>query len=117
MTPVDTALNPSSEALDVLLASGRPLLLYFSAPWSPQATLLARRLQEDMQPSGDVPLVVVDCDVVPHIADRFQVKSIPTLLAMLNHREQARLIGAFALGEVRGIIDALRRQADSERTF
>jgi thioredoxin-like negative regulator of GroEL len=86
------------DRVEAHLGQGRCAGLLFTSTWCAAGALLAR----DLAPStnGPVPLVVVDIDSFPHLADRFQVKSLPTLIVMHGEREQGRLLGAFSSSQV-----------------
>jgi thioredoxin 2 len=72
-----------------------PLLIDFWAPWcgpchamAPEFERAAARLEPRMR------LVKVDVDQNPEAAQRFAVRSIPTLVLALHGRELARTAGA-----------------------
>lgn len=93
--------------LDELLATG-PLLIDFWAPWcGPCRTIapIVDKIAEEY--AGRITAVAVNVDEAPEIAERYGVRSIPTLLylpgpALSGHRvtgiaDAARLKSALAL--------------------
>ena len=104
MTHVDGTGNPiTPETVEARLGSGHATALFFTAPWCTAAILLLR----DVPPTHPaVPLVAVDVEAYPHLADRFQIKSLPTLLVMQRDREQGRLLGAFSTTQIVAMLNA-----------
>jgi thiol-disulfide isomerase/thioredoxin len=105
------------EGVEAFLGSGGVAGLLFTASWCAAGVLLERQLAES--PSvAVVPLVRVDCEAFPHLADRFQVRSLPTFVLMRGEREEGRLLGAFSGDQVRSLLDrpALARAVKSSRS-
>jgi thioredoxin 2 len=75
--------------------SGVPLLVDFWAPWCGPCRMMAPEFERAaalLEPQ--VRLVKVNVDEEPALAERFQVRSIPTLLLAFEGRELARAAGA-----------------------
>lgn len=97
---VSTSLAPSE--VEGYLGEGKALGLLFTAPWCAAGVLLER---DASGLEGLLhPLVIVDCDAVPHLADRFQVRALPTFLLLEGLKERGRLLGAFSASDVRGLL-------------
>ena len=118
---VPTASTASSgvlvpEGVEAFLGSGGVAGLLFTASWCAAGVLLERQLI-DSPSEAPVPLVAVDCESYPHLADRFQVRSLPTFVLMRGEREEGRLLGAFSGDQVRSLLQrpALARVAKSSR--
>ena len=78
-----------------LAHSGVPLLIDFWAPWCGPCRMMAPEFEhaaEALEPA--VRLVKVNVDEEPALAERFQVRSIPTLVLAFGGRELARAAGA-----------------------
>ena len=78
-----------------LAKSGVPLLVDFWAPWCGPCRMMAPEFERAaalLEP--EVRLVKVNVDEEPALAERFQVRSIPTLLLAFEGRELARAAGA-----------------------
>jgi len=91
----------ASDGVEAFLGAGGAAGLLFSASWCTAGVLLERDLAA--APPA-VPLVVVDCETHPHLADRFQVRSLPTFVLMRGEREEGRLLGAFSGDQVRSLL-------------
>lgn len=78
-----------------LAKSGVPLLIDFWAAWCGPCRMMAPEFERAaalLEP--EVRLVKVDVDAEPALAERFQVRSIPTLVLAFEGREIARAAGA-----------------------
>jgi thioredoxin 1 len=76
----------------------------FHADWCRSCQLLDPVLDELAEDWGDrVRIVKLDVEANPHTADRYDVKSIPTLILFDGGDEQVRLV------------DVIRRQAIEDR--
>lgn len=77
-----------------VLASDVPVLVDFTAAWcvpcKALAPVLATLAREN---AGKVAVVAVDADAAPTLANRFRVKSFPTVVAFSGGKEVARVVG------------------------
>jgi thioredoxin-like negative regulator of GroEL len=99
----DGALTP--DLVEAHLGQGLAAGLMFTASWCTAGMTLCRDLLGAENAKKRSPLVVVDIDTYPHVADRFQVKSLPTFILMSGQREQGRLLGAFSATQVRTLLE------------
>lgn len=76
-----------------VLRSPLPTLVDFHAEWCPQCRRLAPLLEElAAEWDGDVRIVKVDVERNPHLADRYGIRKIPTLILFDRGEEAMRLV-------------------------
>ena len=87
-----TKTTESKFTFDVLKAKG-PVLVDFYATWCAQCRRLAPVL-DDLAESwdGQVKIVTVDVEGNAHLADRYEIRKIPTLVLFEDGEEKVRLI-------------------------
>ena len=87
------------------LASGRPVLLEFSATWcppcrkvKPEVEALAREMQ------GKAEVVQIDVDEQRDLAAQYRISSIPCFVVVKNGQEVSRQTGAIPKSEMRRML-------------
>jgi thioredoxin 2 len=97
-TPIDAAAGPI-EITDATFAeqverSPTPVLLDLWADWCGPCHMLAPTIEQlSSELAGRVKVAKLDIDENPHTANRFGVRSIPTLLVLKGGKEVDRLVG------------------------
>ena len=77
-----------------VMASDKPVLLDFWAPWCGPCRMLAPILDQVAAERGDIKVAKVNVDEEPEIAGRFRVYSIPTLAVMKDGQLVNQTVGA-----------------------
>lgn len=95
-------LELSDENFDAVVgASPVPVLVDFWAPWcGPCRSMAPGFAQAAQQVEGRALLVKVNSDDNPELAQRFGIRSIPTLVQLKQGRETARQAGALPAGAI-----------------
>lgn len=67
------------------IASGIPILAYFSASWCTSCQLMDPILQQIKEEIGDgFQFLELDVDEVPNLAKKYNVRNMPTLMIFKN---------------------------------
>ncbi len=84
-----------------IVSNDVPVLVAFGAPWcgpcritAPELEKAARRLEPDIR------LVTVDTSEAPLLAERHEVRAIPTLILFSHGRELARFSGSIQAADI-----------------
>jgi thioredoxin 2 len=100
-----------AEFTEVAELSPLPVVLDLWAPWCGPCRTVGPALEQVAQEmAGRIKLVKVDIDNAPHLAARFEVQAVPTLLVLRGNEVLARQAGAAPAPVLRRWIDeALER--------
>jgi thioredoxin 1 len=83
----------------------KPILADFWAEWCGPCKMMAPVLKELAREwAGRVTVIKVDTDVKPHLAMRFNITSIPTMILFQNGKEIHRISGAMPLLELKNAL-------------
>ena len=78
-----------------VIQSTTPVLVDFWAPWCPPCRAIAPSLEEiSGELEGKLQVIKVDIDQNPELAQRFGVRSIPTLKVFVNGQVAKEIVGA-----------------------
>lgn len=99
------SVNKNDFQAQVLRAAG-PVLLVFGASWCPACRRLDPVLDQLSVQRPGLIVASVDIDTAPELANRFAIRSVPTLLLMQQGRETGRLVGPGGAG---GILELLQQ--------
>jgi thioredoxin 1 len=94
------------QAFEAALARGGVHVLDFTAKWCGPCRQMEPVLAElSREYAGRVAFAAVDCDDEPQLAQRYNVRSMPTFVVVRDGREVGRIVGARPRGFVAGVID------------
>ena len=80
---------------ETIKSSAKPVLVDFWAEWCGPCKLIAPILDEIAEEQSEkLRVAKLNVDEAPHIAQRLQVLSIPTMILFKNGQQVARLVGA-----------------------
>lgn len=97
--------NDSSFEADVL-KSDKPALVDFWAEWCGPCKMIAPLLDEAAIEYGDkMSVVKLNVDESPNIAQKFGIRSIPTLMLFKNGAVQAQKLGAMSKSQLQEFLD------------
>lgn len=110
--PQDETSRPGGEVEETLGRQERCLAL-FTAPWCGVDRLvrseLARLVDNDRSEAASEAVVVVDCNALPHLADRYRIDVFPTFLLLQRGTERGRRVGAVSRQDLSELLTELRR--------
>jgi len=90
--------------------SEMPVLVDFWATWCAPCLKLAPVVEELAQKyAGKLKVGKVNVEVAPQIAQRFGIRSIPTLLIFKNGKVKAQIIGAQPMKSIEAKIEEVMR--------
>jgi len=91
--PIEVGTDAAFDAL--MAASPLPVLVDFWAPGCGPCVMVAQELEKvAASEAGRVVVAKVDTEAVPSLAQRFSIRSIPTMAVFVGGREVGREMGA-----------------------
>lgn len=91
---------------DIVAGQSGAVLVDFWAPWcKPCAAMTPILEQAELAANGTFTLVKVNVDECEQLADRFAVKSLPTLMLLAKDGRQFRRVGAASRQSIEQWID------------
>ncbi len=97
--------NDSNFEADVL-KSDKPALVDFWAEWCSPCKMIAPLLNEAANEyAGKMSVVKLNVDESPHVAQKFGIRSIPTLMLFKEGAVQAQKLGAMSKSQLTEFLD------------
>ena len=94
-SPLPWLVDASTDNFDAVLSASMPVLVDFWAPWCGPCKWIAPLLEEAARiHAGRLKVVRLNVDENPTIADRYDVRGLPTLIVTRDGEEVDRLAGA-----------------------
>ncbi len=91
---------------DLLKTHSRPILVDFWAQWCGPCRMVSPALaQLAKEWKGRVTVIKINTDEKPHIASRYQITGIPTIILFRNGSEVTRLSGALPVHQLRSYFE------------
>jgi len=104
--------SPALDA-DTAIAESARIGLLFGAPWCPVWAHLGEQIRERLDEQA-TRCLDIDVDQLPHLADRYLVVALPTVLLLEDGRETARLHGAFSPSQAVSLLSRGQRTDQEE---
>lgn len=103
---LDRPLKVSQEDFDqTVLAAAVPVMVDFYADWCAPCKMVAPLMDEIAhQQTGKMLVVKVDTDGAPAVAERYGIRSIPTIVVFVDGEETNRSLG-FEPERLRGFVE------------
>lgn len=94
-TPLPWLVDATAGTVDVALDANVPVVVDLWAPWCGPCRSIAPVLEQiAADRAGQLKIVKVNVDELPHVSARYGVQGIPTLLLLDHGREIGRQVGA-----------------------
>ena len=90
----------------VIQSSALPVIVDFWAPWCSPCRTMAPELDKVAAGQREWLVVKVNSDAVPELAERFRIRSIPTLAIFQSGREIDRVAGTRSAEDIRSLVSA-----------
>jgi thioredoxin 1 len=99
--------KPMKSNFKNIIDSETPVLIDFSADWCGPCKMLAPILKQVKEELGEnIKIVKIDVDKNPVLAEKYQVRGVPTMILFKNGKQLWRQSGVLQKAEIVGIINS-----------
>jgi len=91
-----------------LLSSAASCLALFTAPWCGVDRMIRSIFAEISISESIEDMMIVDCNELPHLADRYRIDVFPTILLLERGAERGRKTGSISRSEILDLLRELR---------
>ena len=103
---MSNVLNATNETFqDLVLKSGKPVLVDFWAEWCGPCKMMSPILDELSLEKTDITIVKVDVDKNPELAKKYGVRGIPSMALFVNGEVEGTKVGAITKSTLKNFID------------
>ena len=95
-----SAIKVTKENFDELINSENTTLLDFYADWCGPCRMLGPVIEEIAEEKKDINVGKINVDANKELANKFSVRSIPTMIVFKNGKEIKRLVGFLPKEEI-----------------
>ena len=95
-----SAIKVTNENFDELINSENTTLLDFYADWCGPCRMLGPVIEEIAEEKKDINVGKINVDANKELANKFSVRSIPTMIVFKNGKEIKRLVGFLPKEEI-----------------
>ncbi|KAG0004942.1 hypothetical protein BGZ80_009814 [Entomortierella chlamydospora] len=99
------AHDATDETFKSLVGAKEPIIVDFHADWCRPCHMLDPIIREAVETSGAVTLIRVNVDDCPAVSSKFQIASIPCVMAFKDGQPVDRFIGALPKNAVKEFVD------------
>ncbi|KAK9891548.1 hypothetical protein WA026_015510 [Henosepilachna vigintioctopunctata] len=100
-------LKTNDEFLSKVMNSNKPVIVNFHAEWCEPCHILTPKLEELIQTNNDIDLATIDVGNHAELAQIFEVKAVPAVIAVRNGLVVDKFIGLVDANMIEDLIEKL----------
>ncbi|XP_044749486.1 thioredoxin, mitochondrial isoform X1 [Coccinella septempunctata] len=101
------SLKTDDEFLSRVMNSSKPVIVNFHADWCEPCHILTPKLEELIAHNNDIDLATLEIDDHPGLAQTFEVKAVPAVIAVRNGLVVDKFIGLADANLIEELIEKL----------